>query len=56
MIIANTPTVIGSDKSCVQIRANGGKWLKIPQTSKTTIAKKIISLVEGFQNPNIPLV
>ena len=45
MIIANTPAAIGSDKSSVQIRATGGKWLKIPQASKTTIAQKIISLI-----------
>ena len=46
MIIVNTPAAIGSDKSSVQIRATGGKWLKIPQESKTTIAQKIISLAE----------
>jgi phosphopantothenoylcysteine decarboxylase/phosphopantothenate--cysteine ligase len=45
MIIANTPAAIGSDKSSVQIRTAGGKWLKIPQADKTTIAGKIISLV-----------
>ena len=45
MIIANTPAAIGADKSSVQIRTTGGKWLKIPQASKITIAKKIISLV-----------
>jgi len=46
MIVANTPAAIGSDKIAVQIKAPGRKWLKFPQTSKTTIAKKIISLAE----------
>lgn len=46
MIIANTPDAIGSDKSSVQIRANGGKWLKIPQADKTTIARRIIATIE----------
>ena len=48
MIIANTPAAIGSDKSSVQTKAISGKWLKIPQASKTTIARKIISLVGGL--------
>jgi len=48
MIIANTPAAIGADKSTVQIKVTGGKWLKIPQAGKTTIAQKIISLVEGL--------
>ena len=48
MIIANTPAAIGSDKSSVQIKATGNKWLKIPQAGKTTIARKIISLVGGL--------
>lgn len=52
MIIANTPAAIGSDKSSVQIRATGGKWLKIPQARKTTIAQKIISLAEGLITGN----
>ena len=52
MIIANTPAAIGSDKSSVQIRATGGKWLKIPQASKTTIAQKIISLAEALITGN----
>ncbi len=46
MIIANTPDSIGSDKACIQIKTPDRKWLKPPQASKTTIAKKIISLLE----------
>ena len=45
MIIANAPAAIGSDKSTVQIKTPGRKWLKLPQASKTTIAKKIIDLL-----------
>ena len=46
MIIANTPAAIGSDETGVQIKAPGHKWLRLPRADKTTIAKKIISLVE----------
>lgn len=46
MIIANTPAAIGSDKSSVQIRTAGGKWLKMPQASKTAIAIRIIAAIE----------
>ena len=45
MIIANTPAAIGSVKSSVQIKTPARKWLKLPQASKTTIAKKIIDLL-----------
>jgi phosphopantothenoylcysteine decarboxylase/phosphopantothenate--cysteine ligase len=50
MIIANTPAAIGSDKSSVQIKAIGGKWLKIPQADKTAIAIRVIAAIEK----NIP--
>lgn len=46
MIIANTPDAISSDKSTVQIKTPDHKWLKLPQASKTTIARRIISLSE----------
>jgi len=45
MIIANTFAAIGADKSTVQIKIAGRKWLKISQASKATIAKRIVSLV-----------
>ena len=45
MIITNTPAAIGSDKSTVQIKTPGRKWLKLPQATKTTLAKKIIDLL-----------
>ncbi len=45
MIIANTATAIGSDRTSVQIKTPDSKWLQVPQASKTTIAKKVIHLV-----------
>jgi phosphopantothenoylcysteine decarboxylase/phosphopantothenate--cysteine ligase len=50
MIIANTPDAIGADRVCVQIKMPGCKWLKLPTASKTTIAKKIIAMVERIKN------
>ena len=46
MIIANTPAAIGADKSTVQIKTPGHKWLKLPKASKATFAKKITLMVE----------
>jgi phosphopantothenoylcysteine decarboxylase/phosphopantothenate--cysteine ligase len=48
MIIVNTPTAIGSDKSAVQIKTPNRKWLKLPKANKATIAKKIIPLAESL--------
>jgi len=48
MIIVNTPAAIGSEKASVQIKMPARKWLKLPRASKTRIAKKVISLVEGL--------
>ncbi len=45
MIIANSPSAIGSDKSTVQIKTPHTKWLRLPLAGKTTIARKIISLI-----------
>jgi phosphopantothenoylcysteine synthetase/decarboxylase len=47
MIIANTTTAIGADKITIQIKTPERKWLKIPKASKTVLARKIISLMEG---------
>jgi len=46
MIIANTPAAIGSDETGVQIKTPDHKWLRLPRADKTTIAKKVISLIE----------
>ena len=47
MIIANTTTAIGADKITIQIKTPERKWLKIPKASKTVLARKIVSLMEG---------
>jgi phosphopantothenoylcysteine decarboxylase/phosphopantothenate--cysteine ligase len=46
MIIANTSAAIGAERSTVQIKTSAGRWLKLPTASKTTIAKKIIGIIE----------
>ena len=48
MIIANTPAAIGAEKSTVQIKMPDSKWLKLARATKTTLAKKIITLVESI--------
>jgi phosphopantothenoylcysteine synthetase/decarboxylase len=47
MIIANTTTAISADKVTIQIKTPERKWLKIPKASKTVLARKIMSLMEG---------
>lgn len=46
MIVANTPAAIGAEKSTVHIKTQDSPWTKIETTSKSTIAKKIIRMVE----------
>jgi len=46
MVIANTPAAIGADRSTVQIKTPEMNWIKIENSTKTAIAKKIIALVE----------
>ncbi|MBA7616132.1 Coenzyme A biosynthesis bifunctional protein CoaBC [subsurface metagenome] len=48
MIIANTPAAIGAEKSTVQTKMPDSKWLKLGRATKTTLAKKIITLVESI--------
>jgi phosphopantothenoylcysteine decarboxylase / phosphopantothenate---cysteine ligase len=45
MIIANAPAAICSDSATVQIKTPDHKWLKLPHTTKTTIAEKIVDLL-----------
>jgi len=45
MIVANTCDAIGADKSTVQIKMPGSKWLKLPKASKAVIAGRIVSLL-----------
>jgi len=47
MIIANATTAIGADKITIQIKTPERKWLKLAKASKTVLARKIISLMEG---------
>jgi phosphopantothenoylcysteine decarboxylase/phosphopantothenate--cysteine ligase len=47
MIISNSPAAIGSDKSTVLIKTPHTKWLRLPQASKTIIARQIIALIES---------
>jgi phosphopantothenoylcysteine decarboxylase/phosphopantothenate--cysteine ligase len=46
MIIANTPSSIGADKSNVQIKIPNSSWLDIQNAAKSIIANKIIRLME----------
>jgi phosphopantothenoylcysteine synthetase/decarboxylase len=46
IIIANSPAAIGAEKSTVQIRTTGSGWIKIENAGKSTIAKRIIRLVQ----------
>ena len=48
MIVANTITAIGSEKTTVQIKRGDSKWLKIANSAKAVIARKIISLAENM--------
>ena len=46
MIVANPPSAIDADKSTVHIKTPASHWLKIENTTKSTIAKKIIHHIE----------
>ena len=46
MIVANSPAAIGADKSNVQTKIAGRKWLKFPQATKMAIAGRLIRLIE----------
>ena len=45
MIIANTPAAIGAEKSSVQILAANDRWMSLPFSGKTTLAKKIVQII-----------
>lgn len=51
MVIANRISAIGSDKSTVEIKTPAGKWIKIQNTPKPTIAQKVIKLIEKEFTP-----
>jgi phosphopantothenoylcysteine synthetase/decarboxylase len=45
MIVANSPSAIGSEKSTVQIKRKNSDWLILPKADKSFIAKRIINLL-----------
>jgi len=48
MIIANSPTAIGADKTTIQIKiADSKDWITPASATKTTLAKKIIKLIQS---------
>ena len=48
MIIANTLSAIGAEKSTAWIKQKKHDWLRMSKTSKSAIAKRVIRLVESF--------
>jgi len=48
MIIANTPAAIGAEKSTVHIKTSDGPWSILTNTSKRTIARKILAIVSSL--------
>jgi phosphopantothenoylcysteine decarboxylase/phosphopantothenate--cysteine ligase len=52
MIVANSPSAVGSDNASVQFKTCRHNWQRLPHTSKTAIAKKIISLIENISLKN----
>ena len=48
MIIANTPAAVDAEKSTVQIKTPNDNWITIENSSKITIAKRIIHLAENL--------
>jgi phosphopantothenoylcysteine synthetase/decarboxylase len=46
MIIANTPAAIGSEDADVQMKTANGKWMKMQSVRKTSVARRIIYLME----------
>lgn len=47
MIIANSPESIGADRTTVQIKTPGHRWLKVPEAEKSTVARRIIKAIEA---------
>ena len=49
IIIANSPAAIGANKSIVHIKTARSEWIELPKAAKTTLAKKIIKLIETVE-------
>jgi len=48
IIIANTPSAIGAERSTVQIKTQGVRWSRIKNASKAIIARRVISVIESI--------
>ena len=48
IIVANSVAAIGAEKSTVEIKMPGAGWGKIENALKTTIAKRVISVIESI--------
>ena len=53
MIVANSPAAIGADKSSVQIKIPNSPWLEIQNAAKSTIANKVIRLIEALRRAKL---
>ena len=49
IIIANSPAAIGENKSIVHIKTVKSEWIELTKAAKTTLAKKIIKLIETVE-------
>jgi phosphopantothenoylcysteine decarboxylase/phosphopantothenate--cysteine ligase len=47
IIIANTPAAINAENTTIQIKTLHSKWTNLPETSKTVIARKIITMLSN---------
>ncbi|HLB74600.1 MAG TPA: phosphopantothenoylcysteine decarboxylase, partial [Sedimentisphaerales bacterium] len=54
MIIANTTAAIGAETTTVHIKAIETGWLQVNSTTKTAIAKKVISTIAGKRCATYP--
>jgi phosphopantothenoylcysteine decarboxylase / phosphopantothenate---cysteine ligase len=46
MVVANTPTAIGSEQSEIFVKLVGQKWLRFGREPKRRIARRLISLIQ----------
>ena len=51
MIVANSPSAIGSDDNKVEVKIPNKSWLKIERHSKQVVAGWIIRLIEDIRKP-----
>jgi len=48
MIVANAPGAIGAETSTVHIKVGRMEWFEMANQNKATVARRIVSLVEGI--------